>query len=127
MSPYRESHLVDHIVFAERGDRVPCLCISRFRRLRRPEGTGARPVGEEAGIDPGAAACCVLSSALATGAEERTTRLTYRETFLRLADHDIYSPEFATRIAASAGLRNILVHEYNDMITGSCTGRSEPH
>jgi uncharacterized protein YutE (UPF0331/DUF86 family) len=56
-----------------------------------------------------------IISALATGAEQRTTRLTYRETFLRLADHDIYSPEFATRIAASAGLRNILVHEYNDI------------
>jgi uncharacterized protein YutE (UPF0331/DUF86 family) len=51
----------------------------------------------------------------ATGAEERTTRLTYRETFLRLADYDVYSHEFATLIAASAGLRNILVHEYNDI------------
>jgi uncharacterized protein YutE (UPF0331/DUF86 family) len=56
-----------------------------------------------------------IISASATGAEERTTRLTYRETFLRLADYDVYAGEFATRIAASAGLRNILVHEYNDI------------
>ncbi|MGQ0814265.1 MAG: type VII toxin-antitoxin system HepT family RNase toxin [Gemmatimonadota bacterium] len=56
-----------------------------------------------------------LISALATGEEERTTRLTYRDTFLRLADYGVYSPEFAAQIAPSAGLRNILVHEYNDV------------
>lgn len=52
---------------------------------------------------------------LATGSEPKTTRLTYRETFLRLADYDIYPADFAERIARSAGLRNILVHEYNDV------------
>jgi uncharacterized protein YutE (UPF0331/DUF86 family) len=53
--------------------------------------------------------------ALATGDEARTTRLTYRETFLRLAEYDVYGPEFAERIARSAGLRNVLVHDYNDL------------
>lgn len=53
--------------------------------------------------------------ALATGDEARTTRLTYRETFLRLTEYDVYEPEFAERIARSAGLRNVLVHDYNDL------------
>jgi uncharacterized protein YutE (UPF0331/DUF86 family) len=56
-----------------------------------------------------------LIGALATGDEPRTTRLTYRETFLRLADYGVLAPEFAHRIAASAGLRNVLVHDYNDV------------
>lgn len=56
-----------------------------------------------------------IISSLATGAEGKATRLTYRETFLKLADYDVCSPEFAERIAASAGLRNVLVHEYNDI------------
>lgn len=37
----------------------------------------------------------------------------YRDTFMRLVDLGIYSREFAEHIAKSAGLRNILVHEYN--------------
>lgn len=56
-----------------------------------------------------------LIVAHATGDEDRTTRLTYRETFERLADYDILDREFADAIAPSAGLRNILVHEYNDV------------
>lgn len=56
-----------------------------------------------------------LIVSLATGAEDRSTRLTYRETFLELAEHGIYDREFAERIAGSVGLRNILVHEYNDL------------
>ena len=40
-----------------------------------------------------------IISELATGAEERVTRLSYRETFLRLAELGVYSPEFAQRIA----------------------------
>lgn len=56
-----------------------------------------------------------LIGALATGEEEKSTRLSYRETFLKLADYDVVSPVFAERIASSAGLRNILVHEYNDV------------
>lgn len=56
-----------------------------------------------------------IISETATGAEERITRLSYRDTFLRLADLGIYSREFAQEIASSAGLRNILVHDYNDI------------
>jgi uncharacterized protein YutE (UPF0331/DUF86 family) len=56
-----------------------------------------------------------LISTLSTGEEARTTRVTYRETFLRLADLGVYDVDFAQRIARSAGLRNILVHEYNDI------------
>jgi len=32
---------------------------------------------------------------------------------MRLVDLDIYPREFAEQIAKSAGLRNVLVHEYN--------------
>lgn len=56
-----------------------------------------------------------LIGALATGAEEKSTRLTYRDTFFKLADYDVYPAEFAQRIAPSAGLRNVLVHEYKDV------------
>ena len=52
-------------------------------------------------------------SALSTG-EGRSTRLTYRDTFLMLADLGVYPKDFAEQIARSAGLRNILVHDYND-------------
>jgi uncharacterized protein YutE (UPF0331/DUF86 family) len=38
---------------------------------------------------------------------------TYRDTFMRLVDLDVYPREFGEQIAKSAGLRNILVHEYN--------------
>jgi uncharacterized protein YutE (UPF0331/DUF86 family) len=55
-----------------------------------------------------------LLSELATGREERITRLTYRQTFLGLADLGILPADFAERIAKSAGLRNILVHDYDD-------------
>lgn len=41
-----------------------------------------------------------LVSELATG-EERTARLSYRDTFLMLADHGVYPKEFAERIANS--------------------------
>jgi uncharacterized protein YutE (UPF0331/DUF86 family) len=55
-----------------------------------------------------------LLSELATGREERITRLTYRQTFLGLADLGILPADFAERIAKSAGLRNILVHDSDD-------------
>lgn len=42
---------------------------------------------------------------------------TYRNTFIRLSDLDVYSGEFAQRIAPSAGLRNALVHDYNNLDT----------
>ena len=56
-----------------------------------------------------------LLSELATGCEEKITRFTYRDTFLGLAEIGIYPAEFAEQIARSAGLRNILVHDYNDL------------
>lgn len=40
---------------------------------------------------------------------------TYRDTFLALAELGVYSKEFAQKIAPSAGLRNALVHEYNNI------------
>jgi uncharacterized protein YutE (UPF0331/DUF86 family) len=56
-----------------------------------------------------------LIAALSAGDEDRVTRLTYRDTFLRLAALGVYPADFAESIAASAGLRNILVHQYNDV------------
>jgi len=38
----------------------------------------------------------------------------YEDTFWVLADLGVYSQDFAKKIAPSAGLRNRLVHEYND-------------
>jgi len=38
----------------------------------------------------------------------------YEDTFYVLADLGIYPRDFAQKIAPSAGLRNRLVHEYND-------------
>lgn len=55
-----------------------------------------------------------LIAALASG-EGRISRPTYRDTFLMLADLGVYDKDFGQRIAASAGLRNILVHDYNDI------------
>lgn len=55
-----------------------------------------------------------LIAELGSGTESRTTRLTYRETFLKLVGLGIYPGDFAERIAQSASLRNILIHDYND-------------
>lgn len=38
----------------------------------------------------------------------------YEDTFYILADLEVYDKEFAKKIAPSAGLRNRLVHEYNN-------------
>jgi uncharacterized protein YutE (UPF0331/DUF86 family) len=54
-----------------------------------------------------------LIAELATGGEEKITRLTYRDTFLQLAELGVYPRKFAESVARSVGLRNILVHEYN--------------
>lgn len=56
-----------------------------------------------------------LIASAATGRESRITRLTYRETFLRLEEIGVCDAALAERLAASAGLRNILVHDYNDV------------
>lgn len=39
----------------------------------------------------------------------------YYESFIRLGTLEVLPPDFATRIAACAGLRNRLVHEYNEV------------
>ncbi|GIX47740.1 MAG: hypothetical protein KatS3mg131_1951 [Candidatus Tectimicrobiota bacterium] len=54
-----------------------------------------------------------LIAELATGEEDRITRLTYRDTFLMLADLGVYPRAFGESVARSVGLRNVLVHEYN--------------
>lgn len=48
------------------------------------------------------------------GKGDEATR-TYEDTFLRLADLGIYPERFAKEIAPSAGLRNVLVHEYDEV------------
>lgn len=55
-----------------------------------------------------------LIAELATG-EEYSGRISYRDTFLMLSEFGVYPKEFAKSIANSAGLRNILVHDYNDV------------
>ncbi len=55
-----------------------------------------------------------LIAELATGREGKTSRLAYKDTFLKLAGLGVYPGRFAARIGRSAGLRNILVHDYND-------------
>lgn len=39
----------------------------------------------------------------------------YRDTFLSLVELGVYPKEFGEKIAPSAGLRNALVHEYNNI------------
>ncbi|MGE4554840.1 MAG: DUF86 domain-containing protein, partial [Candidatus Paceibacterota bacterium] len=39
----------------------------------------------------------------------------YRETFLRLAEMGILPEDFAQEIAKSAGFRNAIVHDYNNI------------
>jgi uncharacterized protein YutE (UPF0331/DUF86 family) len=53
-----------------------------------------------------------LIAELGTGTEKVRT---YQDTFLSLGDLNIYSSDFAKAIAPSAGLRNILVHEYDSV------------
>ncbi|MBI2426978.1 MAG: DUF86 domain-containing protein [Candidatus Kerfeldbacteria bacterium] len=49
---------------------------------------------------------------LGTGAESART---YEDTFLELAKLKVYPENFAKEIAPSAGLRNVLVHEYDEV------------
>ena len=46
-------------------------------------------------------------------AERMQSPLDYRETFLRLAELNMYSTAFAEQIGKSIGTRNILAHEYD--------------
>ena len=78
--------------------------------------------------DPGKYAACerflerLISRAIAINQHILADRgevtlnvLRYRDTFLRLADLGVYPREFAEQIAPSAGLRNALVHDYNNL------------
>jgi uncharacterized protein YutE (UPF0331/DUF86 family) len=56
-----------------------------------------------------------LIGTLSSGMDEKTTRLTYRDSFLRLSDYGVYPESFALKISKSAGLRNILLHDYNNI------------
>jgi uncharacterized protein YutE (UPF0331/DUF86 family) len=53
-----------------------------------------------------------LIAELGAGTEKMRT---YEDTFLALAELKVYSVDFAKSIAPSAGLRNILVHEYDSV------------
>ena len=45
--------------------------------------------------------------------EKTETPRDYKETFLKLAEFNIYPEDFAGQISKSVGTRNILVHEYD--------------
>lgn len=49
---------------------------------------------------------------LSDGNEKRPS---YKETFLLLAKLKVYPSSFAEKISASAGLRNALIHDYDDV------------
>jgi uncharacterized protein YutE (UPF0331/DUF86 family) len=49
------------------------------------------------------------------GDEKLKSPLKYRETFLRLAEMGILPEDFAQEIAKSAGFRNAIVHDYNNI------------
>lgn len=49
------------------------------------------------------------------GEEKLQSPLKYRETFLHLVKMGILPEDFAQEIAKSAGLRNAIVHDYNDL------------
>lgn len=48
-------------------------------------------------------------------APEMDAPKTYKDTFLRLAKFNILPADFAQEISKSAGFRNAIVHEYNDI------------
>lgn len=96
-------------------------------RLQEFEGVGISEIAKE----PGKYAACerylerLIGRAIDINyhliAEKGNAGLTvrrYRDTFLRLADIGVYPREFAEKIAPAAGLRNALVHDYNDIDPG---------
>ena len=54
-----------------------------------------------------------LVAELGTGEDGR---MSYKKTFLYLSDLKIYPKKFAEEISKSAGLRNALVHDYDDIM-----------
>lgn len=53
---------------------------------------------------------------LETATKDTIAPKTYKETFLGLIRSKIYPEKFAERISKSVGTRNILVHEYDEVI-----------
>ena len=47
--------------------------------------------------------------------EGRTVPATYAEVFRALAEHHVIDPGLASRMAAAAGLRNLIAHRYGDL------------
>jgi len=83
---------------------------------------------EEIANDPGKYAACerylerLISRAIDINqhiiAEKGSVALSvkkYHDTFLVLAELGVYPKDFAEKIAPSAGLRNALVHDYNNI------------
>lgn len=58
-----------------------------------------------------------LNQHLAISAEKPTQRIPkdYKESFLVLSELEVYPYEFGEKISGSAGFRNALVHEYDDL------------
>ena len=54
----------------------------------------------------------LISELIAAGADVPKT---YRETFVKLAELGVLPDDFAKEIARSAGFRNAIVHEYNNL------------
>lgn len=54
----------------------------------------------------------LISELIAAGVDVPKT---YRETFLKLAELSVLPDDFAKEIARSAGFRNAIVHEYNNL------------
>lgn len=46
---------------------------------------------------------------------EKTTPKSYKETFLELSEINVYPRDFAEQISKSAGTRNVLTHDYNNI------------
>ena len=47
--------------------------------------------------------------------EGRRVPVTYAEVFRALAEHHVIGPGLASRMAAAAGLRNLIAHRYGDL------------
>ncbi len=63
-----------------------------------------------------------LIAELGTGEDER---MSYKKTFLYLSDLKICPKKFAEEISKSAGLRNALVHDYDDIKIADVYGSIE--
>lgn len=62
-----------------------------------------------------AAQTCIDVANHVIASERWRVPMDYRDTFTVLEEHDVLTPELATRLRALAGLRNRLVHLYEDI------------